>query len=51
MSDLALFGIAVALGCSSTAGLNVPVNLDAVTIEKTKAYFSLHRAYACVSSN
>jgi hypothetical protein len=51
VSDLAHFGIAVALGCSSAAGLNVPVNLDAVTIEKTKAYFSLHRAYACGSSN
>lgn len=51
VSDLARFGIAVALGCSSAAGLNVPVDLDPLTIEKTKAYFSLHRAYACVSSN
>lgn len=51
VSDLAHFGIAVALGCSSAAGLNVPVNLDPVTIEKAKAYFALHRAYACVSSN
>lgn len=51
VSDLADLGIAVALGCSSAAGLNVPVNLDPVTLEKAKAYFSLHRAYACVSSN
>jgi hypothetical protein len=51
VSDLARFGSAVALGCSSSAGLNVPVELEPTALETAKAYFTLHRVYACIAAN
>lgn len=51
VSDLAAFGSAVALGCSSAAGLNVPVDLDAAQLDAAKAFFTLHRVHACIATN
>lgn len=51
VSDLATFGSAVALGCSSTAGLNVPVDLDAAKLEQAKTFFRLHHVHACISAD
>lgn len=49
--DLAAFGNAVALGCSSAAGLDVPVDLDDSRVEQAKAFFVLHRVHACIAAD
>lgn len=50
VSDLAVFGNAVALGCSSTAGLDVPVDLSPEQLAPARAFFELHRVHSCVAS-
>lgn len=51
VADLAAYGSAVALGCSSTAGLSIPVDLDSARLEAARAFFTLHRVAACRASN
>jgi len=50
VSDLAVFGNAVALGCSSTAGLDVPVDLSPEQLARARAFFELHRVHSCLAS-
>lgn len=50
VSDLASLGSAVALGCSTAAGISVPVDLDAARLDRAKAFFALHRVHTCVAS-
>lgn len=51
VSELAAFGSAVALGCSSTPGLNVPVELSAGQVAAARSFFELHRVHSCVATN
>jgi hypothetical protein len=51
VSDIAIYGSAVALGCSSALGMTVPVELDQARLARAAAFFKMHHVHACTSND